>query len=172
MFLWDIITNLNRSPSDGEEESPKKPLPVLSYWVCGRFDFHFHRCFRHCFHHNNRNCLRHCFHHNNRNCFRHCFHHFYILSLITIMITVLNLFLSKWSSLESTPSLDLPQFLSNTLSYFDFFCIFAISILSIVMNPDLFLSKWAIITTITIMWNLFAQIVPVSDPPRVLHLLP
>jgi len=24
------------SPSDGEEESPKKPLPVLSYWVCGR----------------------------------------------------------------------------------------------------------------------------------------
>ena len=33
-------------------------------------------------------------------------------------------------------------------------------------------SKWAIITTITIMWNLFAQIVPGSEPPRVLHLLP
>ena len=33
---YDETYNINSSPSDSEDESPKKPLPVLSYWVCGR----------------------------------------------------------------------------------------------------------------------------------------
>ena len=116
------------SPSDGEEESPKKPLPVLSYWVCGRFDSSFAII-----------CP-----------FFHYLHHGYDLITSTTIIVVIiilfsidhfNIFTSEHQIYKykyiyhhddhyprsifvemglATSSLDLLQLLSNTLSYFDF----------------------------------------------------
>ena len=116
------------SPSDGEEESPKKPLPVLSYWVCGRFDSSFaiicpfsslfaSWLWSYYYHHHHRRHhhlifywpLKHFTSEHQIYKYKYIYHHddHYPRSIFVEMGL-------------ATSSLDLLQLLSNTLSYFDF----------------------------------------------------